>query len=202
MREVALIRHGLPKRVEGVVKPDPGLTEVGASQAQAVAAAMVLLPISAVASSALLRARETAAPTAEKLGLVTDIHDDLAEFNNGENFYVPIEDMIIEADPRLDEWRRTLADPAMQTVLAEFRCLATAAVARVAAGSPPGVSAIFCHGGVIGACLEKALGRGTLPLTEPDYGSITRIAIAPDGQWKLRTYNEIHHIERQSKGVP
>ena len=43
--EVALIRHGLPNRIEGVVKPDPGLTESGFEQARAVADAMVLLPV-------------------------------------------------------------------------------------------------------------------------------------------------------------
>jgi 2,3-bisphosphoglycerate-dependent phosphoglycerate mutase len=194
--EVALIRHGLPNRIEGVVKPDPALTDSGFEQARAVADAMMLLPVRAIASSALLRARQTAAPTAEKLGLPVDIHEDLAEFDNGADFYIPIEDMIAEADPRLDKWRELMANPDMEGPLADFRRTATATVGGVAAASAPGVAAIFCHGGVIGACVEKAVGDVRLSLGEPHYGSITRIAINSEGQWKLRTYNEIHHIER------
>lgn len=197
--EVALIRHGLPNRIEGVVKPDPVLTDSGHEQARAVADAMVLLPVRTVASSALLRARQTAAPTAEKLGLAVEIHEDLAEFagpEGGVDFYIPIEDMVAEADPRLDTWRELMSRPDMEGPLADFRRTAIAAVGAVAATSPPGVAAIFCHGGVIGACVEKAVGDVRLPLTEPHYGSITRIVIESDGQWKLRTYNEIHHIER------
>lgn len=194
--EVALIRHGLPNRIEGVAKPDPSLEDNGFEQAQAFADAMVLLPVRALASSGLRRALQTAAPTAEKLGLDVEIHEDLAEFDNGADFYIPIEDMVAEADPRLDRWREMMSRPDMKGPLADFRRTATAAVSRVAAASRPGVAAIFCHGGVIGACVEKAMGGVRLPLTEPQYGSITRIAIAADGQWTLRTYNEIHHIER------
>lgn len=194
--EVALVRHGLPKRIEGVLKPDPVLTESGLWQARAVVDAMVLRPVRAIASSALTRARQTAAPTADKMGLPVDVHEDLAEFDIGADFYIPIEDMIAEADPRLDQWRKAMAQPEMVGTVAEFRRTATAAVARVAAASGPGVTAVFCHGGVIGACVEKALGEVRVPLTEPHYGSITRITIGSDGQWRLRTYNEIQHIER------
>lgn len=194
--EVALIRHGLPNRIEGVIKPDPGLTDSGFEQARAVADAIVLLPVRTIASSGLLRARQTAVPTAEKLGLAVDVHEDLAEFDNGADFYIPIEDMIAESDPRLDKWREMMSQPDMAGPLADFRRTATAAVGRVAGTSPMGVTAIFCHGGVIGACVEKAVGNVRLTLTEPHYGSITRIAIDSEGQWKLSTYNEIHHIER------
>lgn len=194
--EVALVRHGLPNRVEGVVKPDPGLTDTGVDQARAVAHAMALLPVRTVASSGLQRAVQTATPTAEKLGLAIEVHDDLAEFDNGADFYIPIEDMIAEADPRLDRWRQLMAEPDMAGPLAEFRRRAITAVGRVAAGIRDGVAAIFCHGGVIGACVEKAVGGLRLPLAEPGYGSITRIAIEANDRWKLRTYNEIHHIER------
>jgi len=196
LREVALIRHGLPGRVEGVLRPDPGLTEIGFEQARAVAEVMALLPTRVIASSALMRARQTAEPTAEKLGLMVEVHEDLAEFDNNVDFYIPIEDMIAEADPRLDQWKETMANPDMVQAFAEFRRTATAAVARVATTSPGGVVAIFCHGGVIGACVEKAVGDVRLALPEPRYGSITRVTIESEGQWKLLTYNEIHHIER------
>jgi 2,3-bisphosphoglycerate-dependent phosphoglycerate mutase len=196
--EVALIRHGLPNRIEGVTKPDPGLTSRGFEQARAVAEAMAFLPVRTVASSGLQRALQTAGPTAEKLGMTVQIDDDLAEFNNGEDYYIPIEDMVAENDPRLDRWRELAVDPSMVGVLAQFQQRVTAAVHRVAAATPAGTAAVFCHGGVIGACIEKALGGVRLPMTEPHYGSITRIMVEPHGEWKLRSLNEIHHIERFS----
>lgn len=194
--EVALVRHGLPNRVEGVPKPDPGLTASGFEQARAVADVLAVLPVRTIVSSGLTRAKQTAAPTAEKLGIAVDVYEDLAEFDNGADFYIPIEDMVAESDPRLDRWRELMSQPDMVGAVSEFRRTATAAVGRVAAENPPGVTAVFCHGGVIGACVEKALGDARIPLIEPHYGSITRIAIDADGQWQLRTYNEILHIER------
>jgi probable phosphoglycerate mutase len=194
--EVALVRHGLPTRVEGSVRPDPGLTDSGLTQARAVADAMAFLPVRTIASSGLQRAIQTAAPTAERLGLSVQIDDDLAEFSTGEDYYIPIEDMVAEGDPRLDRWRELVADPSMVDVLAEFQHRVTAAVGRVAVTTGTGVAAIFCHGGVIAACLEKALGGVRLPLAEPHYGSITRITVAGDGEWKLLSLNEIHHVER------
>jgi probable phosphoglycerate mutase len=194
--EVALIRHGLPRRVENVLKPDPELTETAFEQARAVAEVLGVLPVRVIASSGLTRARQTAAPAAEKLGLTVDVHADLAEFDNGADFYIPIEEMVAEADPRLARWREIMAEPDMVGAVADFRRTATAAVGRVAAAAPGGLAAIFCHGGVIGACADKAIGDVRGALAEPHYGSITRLTVESGGQWKLRTYNEIHHIER------
>ncbi|ORA67174.1 hypothetical protein BST23_07415 [Mycolicibacterium elephantis] len=194
--EVALIRHGLPNRVEGVRRPDPGLTEDGFDQARAVADALALLPIRTIASSGLQRALQTAAPTAEKFGLTVDVDHDLAEFDMGEDYYIPIEDMIAEQDPRLDRWRAVVADPNMADAFAEFRQRVTVAVDRVAGATRAGIAAVFCHGGVIQACIEKALAGVRLPTAEPEYGSITRVTISADGAWNLRSLNEIHHLER------
>ena len=196
--EVALIRHGLPNRVEGVRRPDPGLTEDGFDQARAVADAFALLPVRTIASSGLRRARETAAPTAESLGLTVDIEDDLAEFDMGEDYSSPIEDMIAEQDPRLERWRAVAADPDMADVFAAFRQRVTTAVDRLADATRADVAAVFCHGGVIEACIEKALSGVRLPTAEPEYGSITRITISARGEWRLRSLNEIHHLERFS----
>ncbi|MGV0763817.1 histidine phosphatase family protein [Mycolicibacterium sp. XJ647] len=194
--EVALIRHGLPNRIEGVHKPDPGLTGDGFEQARAVADALALLPVHTIASSGLQRALQTAGPTAERLGLTVNVEDDLAEFDMGEDYYIPIEDMIVENDPRLDRWREAVVDPSMADVFAEFRQRVTVAVDRVADATRTGMAAVFCHGGVIAACIEKALGGMRLPTAETEYGSISRVTISANGEWKLRSLNEIHHLER------
>lgn len=147
--EVVLVRHGLPNQIEGVANPDPGLTERGFEQARAVAAVMAVLPVWIVASRALLRAKQTVAPSAEKLGIAVDVYEDLAEFDSGADDYIPIEDMVGEADPRLDQWRELMAQPDMAGVVVDFRRTVTTAVAHVAAPSARGVVAILlsrrCH---------------------------------------------------------
>ncbi|RDI48370.1 putative phosphoglycerate mutase [Nocardia mexicana] len=75
---------------------DPRLTELGGEQAARVAGALARLEggphrIVRVLSSPQRRARETAAPTAEKLGLEVEIHDDLAEYDRDLPVYIPIE---------------------------------------------------------------------------------------------------------------
>lgn len=197
--EVALVRHGLPSRIEGVERPDPGLTAVGVVQSHALADMLVHLPIRTIASSDMRRALETAQPTADRLGADITVDPDLAELDLGADFYIPFEEMAAENDPRLHRWRDVMASEQGSAALAEFRQRAEGAVHRLSAqGSAEvgGAVAVFCHGGVIGVCVEKALGDARVALTEPEYASVTRIVIEPDGRWKLWTYNEIHHLER------
>ena len=94
--------------------------------------------------------------------------------------------------------RAVAADPDMADVFAAFRQRVTTAVDRLADATRADVAAVFCHGGVIEACIEKALSGVRLPTAEPEYGSITRITISARGEWRLRSLNEIHHLERFS----
>lgn len=195
--ELILVRHGRPNRVEGVFPPDPGLTALGFAQADAVAKVLGSLPVSAIFSSGLKRALQTAEPTAQRVGLDIDIDHDLAELDLGGDYYIPIEE-ISESDPRLVEWRAVMADPGTQTVITEFRQRVVQGVDRVRRRVGSGVAAVFCHGGVIGVCVDKATAGHPSRRRDPEYGSITRIHIAPDGAWTLRTYNEIQHVEAVS----
>jgi len=73
--ELILVRHGLPNRVEGVVRPDPDLTAAGLAQAGAVAEVPAPLFLRAIAGSGLQKALQTGHPTAE-------IDADLAELTS------------------------------------------------------------------------------------------------------------------------
>lgn len=72
-----LVRHGRP--AAGVEKWDPGLDPVGRSQAEHVAEALRRVGAVRLVTSPLRRARETAAPIADALGLPLEVVDEVAE---------------------------------------------------------------------------------------------------------------------------
>lgn len=84
--KVYAARHGqtqwnLEDRVCG--RTDLPLTELGLFQARALAERTKSLPIDVVLVSPMLRARQTAAPTAERLGIPVIVDDRLIEQNYG-----------------------------------------------------------------------------------------------------------------------
>lgn len=87
MTRFLLIRHGahdylgraIPGRKAGV-----HLNELGRKQADQIAIHLSQLPIDAVYSSPMERARETAAPLARERGVAVQIADDFNEFDVGE----------------------------------------------------------------------------------------------------------------------
>src|SRR5688572_18829417 len=104
--ELLLIRHALPLRVdEGSVDgpADPALAELGHGQAAALAEWLAVEPIDAIWCSPMRRARETAEPLAQRLGLPITIDDDLAEFDREAASYIPIEELKAAGDPRWNE---------------------------------------------------------------------------------------------------
>jgi broad specificity phosphatase PhoE len=72
-----LVRHG--RAAAGVEALDPGLDDVGRSQAQHVAIALRGSGAERLVCSPLARARETAAPIAAELGLVPEIRSEISE---------------------------------------------------------------------------------------------------------------------------
>lgn len=83
MSRLYLIRHGKPAAVWGEADEDPGLDEAGRAQAEAARDHLLSLPPAErpkrVVSSPLRRCRETAAPTAEALGLEVEIDPAVGE---------------------------------------------------------------------------------------------------------------------------
>jgi broad specificity phosphatase PhoE len=83
MSRLYLIRHGKPAAVWGEADEDPGLDDVGKSQAEAARDYLMSLPEAdrpqRVVSSPLRRCRETALPTAEALGVELEIDPAVGE---------------------------------------------------------------------------------------------------------------------------
>ncbi|MCM6776922.1 histidine phosphatase family protein [Nocardia sp. CDC159] len=216
--QLVLVRHAQPERALAASGPaDPGLTELGVEQAGRVPAALARLEIGAhriarVVSSPQRRARETAAPTAEKLGLPVDVVDGLAEYDRELPAYVPIEaargwaagsvpaDASAPPEELLEEFRATYRR--IKAGYLPEQIDGPAFVARVLAAVDEIASTtahsdtvvVFAHGGVINVLLQDVLGLAR-PLTFPiDYCSITRILYSRAGARTAATVNENGHV--------
>ncbi|MCB1016681.1 MAG: histidine phosphatase family protein [Acidimicrobiales bacterium] len=190
-----LIRHALPVRVEGGPGPaDPGLAPAGHEQARRLAAWLRGQPFDAVWTSPLRRARETAAPLAEALGLEVVVDEDLAEWDREADAYIPIEELKAEGDPRYQE----LLDGtwAGEDGGAAFRQRLLAAMDRIVAAHPGGEVAVVCHGGVINVYLAHVLGLRDEMFFLPDYTSVSRVRAARSGPRSLASVNETGHLHR------
>jgi probable phosphoglycerate mutase len=191
--DLLLIRHGLPQRLEGDAAPaDPVLAPIGLAQAESLAAWLAKEDLSAIYSSPMQRAVQTAAPLAAMTGLAVTVDDDLAEFDRDLPFYIPMEELLPD-DPRFHRlvsvWRGSEGLPAREA----FRSRVVGAVERVVEAHPSQQVAVVCHGGVINAYLTHILGLEELIFFEPDYTSISRVRAGK----ALRTFlsaNETGHL--------
>lgn len=172
---------------------DPELAPVGVEQAERVPAALSQHRITRIVSSPQRRARETAAPTAAKLGLGVDLIDDLAEYDRDLPAYIPIEDAKVEFR---EVYERIKAGYIPDQIDGKaFKSRVLDAVTEIAAGTDPADTVIaFTHGGVINVLLQEILGLER-PLTFPiDYCSITRILFSRTGRRTAATVNENGHV--------
>lgn len=88
MKRLLFVRHGESQanamRSLDCAVPGPGLTELGRAQAEALAASLADVEVHAVWASSMIRAQETAAPLAERLGLSVKVDPDLREAHVGD----------------------------------------------------------------------------------------------------------------------
>lgn len=85
MPRLYLIRHGEPSGTWGDGDPDPGLTDLGRSQAQQAADRLRLLTPKQIVSSPLRRAFETSLPLAQALSLQPIVAESVGEIPTPEN---------------------------------------------------------------------------------------------------------------------
>jgi probable phosphoglycerate mutase len=180
--EIILVRHALPVRIEletGVA--DPELSVEGQEQSKKMAAYLASERIDAVYASPLRRARETAQPLIERLGIHYEICEGVAEFDRNSNEYVPIEELRATNDPRWHkmmqgEWDETADSPE------EFRDRVISSINGLIERHPGQKVAVVCHGGVINQYLAYVLGISTqMGFFYPQYTSIHRVAASRSG---------------------
>lgn len=203
--ELLLIRHGLPVRREGVDGPaDPELSPQGLAQAEHMADYLSTEPITAVYTSPMRRASETADPLCRTLGLGARVEPDVAEFDRNAPEYIPIEELKAAGDPRFHDFaagRFTGIDEHIEDH-EQFAGRVMAALGRIIDAHPGETVAVVCHGGVINLFLASILGLSFRPpgFFYPNYTSINRVAASRSGVRSVVTVNETAHL--RNTGLP
>lgn len=199
--ELILVRHALPERkqvAEG--SADPGLTDEGHRQAEHLADYLATEGIDAIYVSPMLRARETATPLEQRLGMTATVVDGVAEWDRDSSEYVPLEQLKAEGDPRFTDltgelWAGT--DP-----VEEFEERVETAIDELIADNPGRTVVVICHGGVVNHVLAGVLGlESRRPgFFYPNYTSIHRVAASRSGVRTIVTVNETSHL--RNTGLP
>jgi 2,3-bisphosphoglycerate-dependent phosphoglycerate mutase len=193
--EIILVRHALPVRIEletGIA--DPELSTEGHEQSKKMAAYLACENIDAVYASPLRRARETAQPLIEQLGIQYEICEGVAEFDRNSNEYVPAEELRATNDPRWQkmmkgEWDETADSPEV------FRDRVISSINELVERHPGEKVAVVCHGGVINQYLAYVLGISTqMGFFYPQYTSIHRVAASRSGAKSIVSINESSHL--------
>ena len=158
------MRHGesvgnFENRLQG--QEDYPLTEQGRRQAVLTGQRLEALGATAVYSSHLLRARETASAIGERLGLAPSINEDLSEYHFGE--------MSGMTYAEVRERFGAIANPAERTYPGEegrdnFFNRVTSTLWGIAAEHPDETVAVVSHGGPIALFCQSVLG---LPYKRP-----------------------------------
>jgi broad specificity phosphatase PhoE len=166
MARLYLIRHGKPSATWGGDDDDPGLDETGQAQARAARDWLMALPAgerpTKVVSSPLRRCRETAEPTAQALGVATEVDARVGEIPTPAALSLEARGpwlrkafagtwAEIEGDLDYDAWRHDIA-------------------ASLAAR---GHTAVFSHYVATNAVVSLLLGLPQVLAFRPDHASIT-----------------------------
>ena len=163
MAIIHLVRHG--KAAAGFDgHPDPGLDDIGREQAKATAAALAPLGPLPIYSSPLARARQTAAPLAERWGVTPAIEPRVAEIPS------PTADLRGRARWLRGVMQRTSAELESEPALIEWRD----AMLGCARGWREDC-VVFCHFIAINVIVGAATGADALISFRPDNGSITKV---------------------------
>ena len=201
--EIILVRHAIPVRREvesGAA--DPELSDAGHRQARLMAEYLKSEAVDALYTSPMVRAKQTATPLAESLGIVATELDGVAEFDRHSNEYVPIEELKATNDPR---WRDMLNGQWPPTHESEdvFLARVVGTIEALVEAHPSQKVVVVCHGGVINAYAAHVLGlamRGNRSFFYPNYTSLHRFAAARSGERSIVTLNETSHL--RGTGLP
>ena len=194
--DLIIVRHGRPQRVEGADGPaDPPLTDLGREQAETVARFLLGERVDHVVTSPMRRARETAQPLADALGIDAQVVDDLAEIDANRDSYVPMEELKAEGG---EAWAEVIADPTSMfpdVDVEVFFDRVTSAFAALVSAHPGRVVAVFCHGMTTLGYLCRIGGYADPWTLRTDYASLTRVqASASSGIMSIRSVNETAHL--------
>ena len=193
--DLLIVRHARPEREEkqeGQGPADPGLSEIGQRQAEAIANFLEGEKIDQIVSSSMKRAQQTANPLARRLGIEVIQRDDLRESDHNSSVYIPVEEMTVDS-PAIQMY---MNDPSaiFEGDYEGFRNRVLQAFDEVIQDFPSQKVAVFCHGMVISVYLQTLWGLGTPLVIRPDYTGLTRVEASSTGLRTVRSINETGHV--------
>jgi probable phosphoglycerate mutase len=200
--EVLLVRHGASadategtshELLEG--QGDPALSPTGREQAERLAARLAGGDYAALYVSTLRRTAETAAPLAQRTGLVPIVDPDLREVFLGEWEGGLFRQKVADLDPvaqRMFAEETWAVVPGAESADA-FAARLHGAVSRIGAAHPDDRVVVFCHGAAIGEILAQASGSRPFAFIGADNTSISRLFVTPD-RWIVRGFNDTAHL--------
>ena len=200
--ELLLVRHGEsePARPDSPFPlvdghGDPALAPDGLAQAQRVADRLADERIDAIYVTTLRRTAQTAAPLAQRLGLVPKIAADLREVYLGEWEGGLFRQRVAQRHPVA---QRMLAEQRWDVIPGaepadELASRVAKAVSTLARQHPDQRVAVFTHGGVIGQILTLATGSKPFAFVGADNGSVSTVVVTELG-WHVRGYNDVSHL--------
>jgi broad specificity phosphatase PhoE len=171
MPRLYLVRHAEPAALWGA-HPDPGLSELGHSQAAQVAARLITLSATHLITSPLARCQETAKPTEERLSQKASINRAVAE--------IPVPQSV--KDHRT--WLTTLMSGAWSDSHVEDQIKAWRAGVADALLTLTEDTIVFSHFVAINAAVSTAMSRDDVTVFKPGHASIT-ILDAVDGALRV-----------------
>ncbi len=206
--KLCIVRHGetawnAEHRVQGQL--DVPLNAIGYAQALAVSQVLAKEKFSAISSSALSRARQTAQPIANFLGAKILLEKDLRERHYGifeRLTYAEVKQLYPE-----DYARFEARDPeyAFRTgeSLRDFSERSISTITRIANAHPDEIILVFTHGGVLDKLYRFIIG---LPLSAArDFGipncGINRIELS-SSNWKILLWADVSHLESALDDLP
>ena len=119
------------------------------------------------------------------------IDDDLAEFDREADFYIPMEELKQEKDPR---YQQLVAGQWEGHEPEAFESGVVGAMDRVIVANPSLRVAVVCHGGVINAYLAHVLGLPEPLFFYPEYTGISRVMASRSGPRSIVSINEASHL--------
>jgi probable phosphoglycerate mutase len=199
---IIAVRHGETSwnthaRIQG--QTDIGLNDTGRWQARRVGQALAGEPITAVYSSDLERAHETAQSIAEVAGIPVVPHEGLRERSFG-MFEGKTFDEIHQAWPdQAQNWRKRIPEwepPEGGESLVQLRERVTRTLEALAARHPGQQIVVVAHGGVLDALYRVATGQEVnSPRTwELPNGAINRLLWTPEG-FTLVGWSDTQHLD-------
>lgn len=218
---ILLARHAQPAWIiDGRGQNEPPLTDLGRRQAEALADALGRERIDAAWVSPALRARQTAAPLLERLGLTPHIVDDLQEIGTPDYEQDPpevIRQRMLEARFRpVSAWwdgfpggepTRAFCDRVSTALDRELHALggrvSLDSGERIWTGLPHKTTVlVVSHAGTSGAALAALLGVPHAPwpwlrwrLGHAGYAVLHASLVAHGTTWALDRFNDQEHLE-------